>query len=161
MTSKQGKILVISDIHGNAEGLKAVLKRESDYDFLVFLGDSVLSGPQPKETAEILLDVQPDINIMGNHDEILLDHVLIDKWPEDWRAYNQWAFKQIPSEIIETTKTYSFSGKYEIGGMGFFLHHGQLIACGVAQEVVDQTGTDNIRDAFQKLIGKNSEDITT
>ena len=41
------------------------------------------------------------------------------------------------------------------------LHHGQLIACGAAQEVVDQTGTDNIRDAFQKLIGKNSEDITT
>ena len=126
MTSKQGKILVISDIHGNAEGLKAVLKRESDYDFLVFLGDSVLSGPQPKETAEILLDVKPDINIMGNHDEILLDHGLIDKWPEDWRAYNQWAFNQIPSEIIAMTKTYTFSGNYEIGDIEFFLHHGQL-----------------------------------
>ena len=104
MLSKQGKILVISDIHGNAEALKAVLRKEPDYDFLVFLGDSVLSGPQPKETAEILLDVKPDINIMGNHDEILLDHFLIDEWPEDWRTYNQWAFKQIPSEIIETTK---------------------------------------------------------
>ena len=126
MLSKQGKILVISDIHGNAEALKAVLKKESDYDFLVFLGDSVLGGPQPKETAEILLDVKPDINIMGNHDEILLDHSLIDNWPEDWRAYNQWALKQIPSEIIEITKTYSFSDKYEIGGVKFFLHHGQL-----------------------------------
>jgi diadenosine tetraphosphatase ApaH/serine/threonine PP2A family protein phosphatase len=51
---------------------------------------------------------------------------LIDKWPEDWRSYNQWAFKQIPSEIIEITKTYSFSDKYEIGGVKFFLHHGQL-----------------------------------
>ena len=69
MNLKQSKILIISDIHGNAEGLKAVLKKESGYDFLVFLGDSVLSGPQPKETAEILLDVKPDINIMGNHDE--------------------------------------------------------------------------------------------
>ena len=77
MNLKQSKILIISDIHGNAEGLKAVLKKESGYDFLVFLGDSVLSGPQPKETAEILLDVKPDINIMGNHDEILLDHGLI------------------------------------------------------------------------------------
>ena len=126
MNLKQSKILIISDIHGNAEGLKAVLKKESGYDFLVFLGDSVLSGPQPKETAEILLDVKPDINIMGNHDEILLDHGLIDKWPEDWRAYNQWAFNQIPSEIIAMTKTYTSSGNYEIGDIEFFLHHGQL-----------------------------------
>lgn len=41
------------------------------------------------------------------------------------------------------------------------LHHGQLIAGGTVQKVIDQTGTDNIRDAFQKLIGKNNEDITT
>ena len=70
--------------------------------------------------------MKPDINIMGNHDEILLDHGLIDKWPEDWRAYNQWAFNQIPPEIITMTKTYTFSGNYEIGDIEFFLHHGQL-----------------------------------
>ena len=34
MNLKQSKILIISDIHGNAEGLKAVLKKESGYDFL-------------------------------------------------------------------------------------------------------------------------------
>ena len=28
MNLKQSKILIISDIHGNAEGLKAVLKKE-------------------------------------------------------------------------------------------------------------------------------------
>ena len=51
---------------------------------------------------------------------------MIDKWPEDWRAYNQWAFNQIPSEIIAMTKTYTSSGNYEIGDIEFFLHHGQL-----------------------------------
>ena len=35
-------------------GKREALAGNSSHDFLVFLGDSVLSGPQPKETAEIL-----------------------------------------------------------------------------------------------------------
>ena len=31
-----------------------------------------------------------------------------------------------PPEIIAMTKTYTFSGNYEIGDIEFFLHHGQL-----------------------------------
>ena len=48
------KILVIADVHGNAEALAAVLERERDADTTVFLGDTVLPGPQPNETIELL-----------------------------------------------------------------------------------------------------------
>lgn len=41
------------------------------------------------------------------------------------------------------------------------LHQGKLIASGAVKEVIDQTGTESIRDAFQKLIGIYNEDITT
>ena len=41
------KILVIADVHGNAEALSAVLTKEHDADTTVFLGDTVLPGPQP------------------------------------------------------------------------------------------------------------------
>ena len=37
MSSKQGKILVISDIHGNAEGLKRFLRGSQTMIFLCFL----------------------------------------------------------------------------------------------------------------------------
>ena len=37
------KILVISDIHGNAEALRAVVKAEPDADHTIFLGDALLS----------------------------------------------------------------------------------------------------------------------
>ena len=37
------------------------------------------------------------------------------------------------------------------------LHHGQVIANGAVQDVVNETGTENIREAFQKLTGLNNE----
>ena len=39
------KVLVIADVHGNAEALRAVLARERDADATVFLGDAVSPGP--------------------------------------------------------------------------------------------------------------------
>ena len=48
------KILVISDIHGNASALGAVLEVEQDTDHIIFLGDALLSGPQANETMTLL-----------------------------------------------------------------------------------------------------------
>ena len=59
------KILVISDIHGNAEALRAVVKAEPDADHTIFLGDALLSGPQAAEVAELLDKLNLDIAIMG------------------------------------------------------------------------------------------------
>ena len=36
------KVLVISDIHGNAEALRAVMRAEQDADESIFLGDAFL-----------------------------------------------------------------------------------------------------------------------
>ena len=67
------KILVISDIHGNASALGAVLEVEQDADHIIFLGDALLSGPQANETMTLLDGLTLDIAIMGNHDEEVLD----------------------------------------------------------------------------------------
>ena len=53
------KILVIADVHGNSDGLAAVLKSESDADRTIFLGDAVLPGPQPNETIAQFSDMPP------------------------------------------------------------------------------------------------------
>ncbi|MEC8144050.1 MAG: metallophosphoesterase, partial [Pseudomonadota bacterium] len=60
------KVLVISDIHGNAEALRAVMRAEQDADESIFLGDAFLSGPQANETLELLGDLNPSIAIRGN-----------------------------------------------------------------------------------------------
>ena len=48
------KILVIADIHGNAEALRAVLDKDGDADRTIFLGDAVLPGPQANETLSLI-----------------------------------------------------------------------------------------------------------
>jgi len=48
------KILVMSDVHGNLEALRAVLDKESDADEVIFLGDFVDYGPSPNEVIDTL-----------------------------------------------------------------------------------------------------------
>lgn len=48
------KILIISDIHANWHALEAVLARES-HDALIFLGDAVDFGPDPKSCVDFLM----------------------------------------------------------------------------------------------------------
>jgi len=124
--TKRTKILVIGDIHGNAEALRAVIDAEKDADHVVFLGDALLSGPQANETAELLIELGPDISIMGNHDEEVFDHSLFAHWPEEWVALNEWIIERLEASSIEPLREYLPAGQYEIGGLKMFLHHGEL-----------------------------------
>lgn len=68
------RIAAISDIHGNALALRAVLDdaKASGYDLMVQLGDA-LSGPLwPRETADILRGLDA-VHVRGNHDVSLFD----------------------------------------------------------------------------------------
>ena len=76
------RVLVISDVHGNAPALEAVLAEP--HDVLVCLGDVVGYGPEPGtclrrvgDTAELLL--------RGNH-----DHALATGAPPGCRANFRW-----------------------------------------------------------------------
>lgn len=120
------KILVISDIHGNAEALRAVMDAESDADKTIFLGDALLSGPQATEVVELLDKINPDIAIMGNHDEELLDPSRFAHWPEEWVALNEWIIGTLDPATIERFHGYLPNGTYQIGGLSCYLHHGEL-----------------------------------
>lgn len=62
------KILVLSDIHGNYDALRAVLENSSRYDAIWFLGDYVDYGPEPHLVIDIVRELKPDVVLMGNHD---------------------------------------------------------------------------------------------
>jgi diadenosine tetraphosphatase ApaH/serine/threonine PP2A family protein phosphatase len=61
--------VVISDVHGNLEALRAVKSEIEDLgaDMVVFLGDVVGYGASPNECIEVLREMTP-IQIAGNHD---------------------------------------------------------------------------------------------
>ena len=64
------KIAVFSDIHGNVEALKNVLKDVSTQnpDHVFCLGDLVGYGPRPNEVIEIVREAHIP-TVMGNYDE--------------------------------------------------------------------------------------------
>jgi predicted phosphodiesterase len=67
------RILVFSDMHGNALAFDAMLEdvRGENFDGMVCLGDAIQSGPQPAETVSRLRELGCPV-VMGNADDWLL-----------------------------------------------------------------------------------------
>ena len=63
------RALIVSDIHGNLEALKAVLAAAEPYDVLWNLGDVVGYGGSPNEVIE-LIRAKAEVNVRGNHDRV-------------------------------------------------------------------------------------------
>ena len=74
------KTLILSDIHANLAALEAVLDAERTWDEVFFLGDAVLTGPNPDEVLSVLRDLN-GIFIRGNHDREVIRsfHVAEDR----------------------------------------------------------------------------------
>jgi predicted phosphodiesterase len=70
------RIVIFSDVHGNAVALEAVLadiRREAAPDALFVAGDLVLLGPRPAEALALLRSLDGARFVMGNTDKYLLD----------------------------------------------------------------------------------------
>lgn len=71
-------ILILSDIHGNLEALKAVLYKEdlTNVSGIILLGDLIDYGPHSNEVIQLLMDELPEekilINLWGNHENAIL-----------------------------------------------------------------------------------------
>ncbi|USG67424.1 metallophosphatase family protein [Brevibacillus ruminantium] len=66
------RLAVLSDTHGNAAALEAVMRdlQNQSPDAIVFLGDMVMRGPQPRECIQMVKSLQPHAIIRGNYDDL-------------------------------------------------------------------------------------------
>ncbi|MFQ6058033.1 MAG: metallophosphoesterase family protein [Anaerolineae bacterium] len=119
------KILIFSDLHGNWEALQALQAAESRPDALLFLGDVVGFGPDPKAC---LAWVRRNATyaVRGNHDHAVARRVDCRCSPEyhdlsvasrehTWRALNEADLQYLGSLPLEETVT--------LGGATFYLTH--------------------------------------
>lgn len=67
--------LVLSDVHANLPALNAVVRhaRARGFDDVVFLGDAVGYYPHAEEAVQRLIELNPSVRILGNHDQALLE----------------------------------------------------------------------------------------
>lgn len=107
-------IYVTSDIHGNLDRLKRLIKEIelSKKDTLYIIGDLVDRGEEPIEVIEYVMD-RPNIEvIMGNHDEMMLyslkykDEVQIERWSRNGCAPTENGFHKRTSEAQDKILNY-------------------------------------------------------
>ena len=76
------KVGLISDIHGNAAALRAVLlKLREETDRVLFLGDLTGYYPFVNECVNLLSEFKNLTGIRGNHDQVLLECIQREEGP--------------------------------------------------------------------------------
>jgi hypothetical protein len=96
------RIAAVSDIHGNAPALRAVLAdaRKRGYDLIAQLGDA-FSGPLwPSQTADLLRSIDA-VHVRGNHDTALIDPALEPPVDAD-----RFALGELSSEVLDWIRTW-------------------------------------------------------
>jgi putative phosphoesterase len=116
------KILIISDVHGNAEALNAL---HESYDELWVLGDLVTYGPEPTEVVQHLRQ-HASLIVRGNHDHAV-GHDVDPRCSPPFRAMaeatRQLAMKTLPDHDKRFLRDLPLTASVERDGQRLFLCH--------------------------------------
>ena len=100
------KTAFISDIHGNATALEAVLADidKKKVDRIVVLGDLCYRGPEPKKSLDLVRNLNTDV-IRGNADDWVYRGVRAGEVPQQnldiMREEQQWTLDRLTAEDVE------------------------------------------------------------
>ena len=122
------RVALISDLHGNALALDAVLDdaARAGVDRVVCLGDVATLGPKPHEVLARLAAIGCEC-IMGNHDAFLLDAELIKRYTEapPVVAAVDWCRAQLAADELAFVRTFRETLTLPLGdGATLFAYHG-------------------------------------
>jgi len=116
------RILIVSDLHGNAQALDVV---PTDYDQLWVLGDLVNYGPNPGAVVEFVRQ-HANIVVRGNHDNAIGRHE-DPQCSEPYRRMAEAMSRFTERELSNDDKQYlahlPLTATADISGLHFFLCH--------------------------------------
>lgn len=117
------RVAILSDIHGNALALEAVLNdlAGEKIDSLVCLGDALQGGPQPAQAAARLRELGLPV-VIGNADHYLL-HGASDAEPEtEYQAQTRaWSLEQLSAADRAYIETFQPTVTVPLGPAGDLL----------------------------------------
>ena len=116
------KLVIVSDIHGNHDALRAL---PEDYDELWVLGDLVNYGPQPKEVVAEVME-KASLVVQGNHDHAV-GHDDDSRWSPRYRPIAEATRRYTSSVLSDAQKAYlrglPLQAQAERDGLRFHLTH--------------------------------------
>ena len=101
------KYAIITDIHGNIEGLNAIIDdiKNKDIDDIYCLGDVINLGPDSKECVDKLIDLNIK-TILGNHELYLLRGTDIEATIEgEEKEHYKWVKESLTDKEINFIKS--------------------------------------------------------
>ncbi|HWS30429.1 MAG TPA: metallophosphoesterase, partial [Clostridia bacterium] len=101
--SKANRILAVSDIHGNAELFKRLLKAVGfcDRDFLMLLGDYIEKGPENLATLHYVMELckKPNVCALSGNCDTIWEDVRYERYHENLLRYMLWRKEGILNEM--------------------------------------------------------------
>lgn len=100
------RFAVITDIHGNAPALRAVLNKidhKHDVEHIFCLGDMIALGPDTNEVLEMLFERNDISLIKGNHEEAVFALINGEEHPKRNRIikdHHQWIAERLDPQFI-------------------------------------------------------------
>lgn len=128
-------IAVISDVHGNAVALEAVVAdmRRFGAQRVLSLGDVAAMGPQPRAAVDLLRSLGP-LTILGNTDDYLVNPRSLEQFPEvtDQVRFHleieRWGAEQLGPDGLAWLRTFVPSATLDVGGCRVTLSHGSPLS---------------------------------
>jgi diadenosine tetraphosphatase ApaH/serine/threonine PP2A family protein phosphatase len=109
------RVLVISDIHSNANALDSVLDHAGSVDGVWCLGDVVGYGPDPNECVARLKDLPHLTCLQGNHDLAAVGELALDGFNAEARSSIEWLREQLSAESLAFLK--GLHARTEVNGV--------------------------------------------
>ncbi len=122
------KIAFISDIHGNANALDAVLRdiEKRDVDKIYVLGDISYRGPEPQRSVDLVRALDTSV-IKGNADEWVVRGVHQGEVPdhalEMMRLEREWIYSQLNHESIRYLRDLPTELQLEVEDIRIHAYH--------------------------------------
>ncbi|WP_153462981.1 metallophosphoesterase family protein [Sediminibacillus terrae] len=122
------KIACISDIHGNADALDAVLQdiENQQIEKILVLGDIAFRGPEPKRSIERVRNLDTDV-IKGNADEWVVRGIkegeVPDKALELMNKERDWTVSQLEQREVDYLAGLPNHKQLEIDGISVHAFH--------------------------------------
>jgi putative phosphoesterase len=116
------KIVIISDIHGNYDALRAL---PEEYDELWVLGDLLNYGPEPRDVVADIMD-KASVVVRGNHDDAVISAGPA-RWNSRWRitaeTTKQFTASDLSHQQKEFIRSLPLHSTVERDSTSFFLTH--------------------------------------
>ena len=97
------RIAVFSDIHGNLQALESILNdiERNNIDEVIYLGDVIGIGPNPKECLDLIKDSRIRM-VKGNHEVYQFNDDLYNNYlTEGERQHKDWVRAQLDEKEME------------------------------------------------------------